>query len=62
MEEIKREFQCSDCAHQWKVSFGSGRQMACPSCRSDKFKRINPGIGGPGREKGNLKNGRKKCS
>jgi len=55
-----REFKCLNCNHQWEISFGGGRQMACPSCNSDKFIRANPGIGGHGRGKGRSENARKK--
>ncbi|MFC1675457.1 hypothetical protein ACFL3G_00165 [Planctomycetota bacterium] len=45
--EVMREFKCLGCGHEWKVPLGSGRQMVCPKCSSDKIKRTNPGIGGP---------------
>jgi len=27
-----RAFSCSNCQHQWKVPFGTGRPQSCPQC------------------------------
>lgn len=29
-----RKFECLDCNQRWEIPFGTGRPMACPSCKS----------------------------
>lgn len=35
----QREFQCSDCHHEWQLPFGTGRPGACPKCQSKNIHR-----------------------
>ena len=39
MVQGQRQFLCSDCAHTWSVTHGTGRPQACPSCGSANLHR-----------------------
>ncbi len=34
-----RCFRCSDCKHEWKLPFGTGRPAGCPMCQSANIRR-----------------------
>ena len=38
-----RRFQCQDCSRTWQLPFGGGRPKKCPSCGSDRFRRLDRG-------------------
>jgi len=40
VEMAKRQFQCSDCNHQWPEAFGTGHPDRCPECQSTNLHRI----------------------
>jgi uncharacterized protein len=35
-----RTFTCTNCQHQWKVPFGTGRPQGCPQCGKADFHRL----------------------
>ncbi len=38
-----RHFKCESCRHEWSRPLGTGRPEACPSCRSEAFRRTDRG-------------------
>jgi predicted DNA-binding protein (UPF0251 family) len=35
----KRKFKCYDCSFEWELSYGTGRPVECPKCKSKNIHR-----------------------
>jgi DNA-directed RNA polymerase subunit RPC12/RpoP len=42
---LSKEFVCSDCSNNWRVSFARGKPGACPQCGSANIQRTVQGKG-----------------
>ena len=42
---MQRQFDCSDCKHQWSEDFGTGRPAQCPKCQGQNINTNAPGRG-----------------
>jgi uncharacterized protein len=54
----ERTFKCTDCKHEWKTPFGTGRPTGCPACESENFQRVEEERGGGRRRRGGGSQGR----